>query len=191
MARLKEEQEQRTYANLISKHTKPDTLSFSTNTTNNGETSTDEEDGISPSLVLNILLSVVMCAVAVFVMTRWWSNDGLRVLVSLGTAIVVGIAEVGVYAIYLHKLRSGRQRERTKKETKVVLGEYTGGKEATDGTGRLVALDAGGDEWSTTTTKEEIWGKGVNGGMRRRVRDKWEKEQEQERQKENNKPSIK
>lgn len=32
--------------------------------------------------------------------------------------------------------------------------------------------------------KEEIWGKGVNGGVRRRVREKWEKENGQEKDKE-------
>ncbi|KAK4946558.1 hypothetical protein LTR10_014410 [Elasticomyces elasticus] len=147
-----EEEEQREYANLVSKR--------------GLEISLDEEkDDISPSLVFNILLSIVMCAGAIFYLTRWWHNDGLRVLVSLSTGLVVGIAEVTVYAGYLRKVKLSKEKEVTKREKKQFIGEYKG--EQVDMT-------------STTATieKQEIWGRGVNGGVRRRVRDKWEKENE-------------
>lgn len=161
MERLRREQEQREYATLVSKRA--------------GDDVGDEQgqDDISPSLVLNILLSVVFCAVAVFQLTRWWPNDGVRVLVSLGTGIVVGIAEVGVYAAYLRKVGMSKEKERNKRERKIMIGEYTGQQESPDALGRLVTIDA-----TAMMEKEEIWGRGVNGGMRRRVREKWDKEQE-------------
>ena len=163
MEKLRREQEQREYASLVSKR-EITNLDVS-----------DETDDISPSLVLNILLSIVLCAVAVFQLTRWWSNDGIRVLLSLGTGLVVGIAEVGVYTAYLRKVGMSKDKERKKKERKVVIGEYIGEQESVDAHGRAVSIDA-----NTMMEKEEIWGRGINGGMRRRVREKWEKAQAKE-----------
>jgi len=160
MDRLRREQEQREYAGLVSKREVVD-LNFQ-----------GDDDDISPSLVLNILLSVVLCAVAVFQLTRWWANDGIRVLLSLGTGIVVGVAEVGVYMAYLRKVGMSKDKEKKKKEKKSIIGEYIGEPHSVDAHGRPVSLDA-----SSMMEKEEIWGRGINGGMRRRVREKWEKEQ--------------
>ena len=160
MERLRREQEQREYATLVSKREGTDLAPE------------DEADDISPSLVLNILLSIVLCAVAVCQLTKWWSNDGVRVLLSLATGIVVGIAEVGVYMAYLRKVDASKLKEKSKREKKIVIGEYKGEQELTDAQGRLVSVDA-----ATRMEKEEIWGRGINGGMRRRVREKWEKEQ--------------
>ncbi|KAJ9611230.1 hypothetical protein H2200_004413 [Cladophialophora chaetospira] len=161
MERLRREQEQREYRSLVSKRESADLASD------------DDQDDISPSLVLNILLSIVLCAMAVFQLTRWWSNDGVRVLLSLGTGIVVGVAEVVVYMAYLRKVGTSKQKERSRVEKKVVIGEYKGEQEITDAQGRPVSIDA-----ATAMEKEEIWGRGINGGMRRRVREKWEREQE-------------
>ncbi|KIW28095.1 uncharacterized protein PV07_07780 [Cladophialophora immunda] len=166
MAKLRREQEQREYASLLS-----NSASSSLNTDRE-----DEDDDISSSLVLNIFLSIILCAAAIFYLTRWWANDGLRVLLSLATGIVVGVAEVGVYAAYLRKVKMSRDKERRKKERKVVLGEYTGsetGGIALDAKGTPVSVDVG-----AIMEKEEIWGKGINGGMRRRVREKWQRDQE-------------
>jgi len=115
---------------------------------------------------------VVLCAAAVFVLTRWWSSDGVRVLLSLGTGIVVGIAEVGVYMAYLRKVGMSKDKERSKLERKTGIGEYRGELDSMDAHGRPVSIDA-----AAIVEKDEIWGRGVNGGMRRRVREKWDKEQ--------------
>ena len=152
MDRLCKEHEMREYRTLVAK--------------SQGTENTDEDedkDDVTPSLVFNILLSVVMCGAAMFHMTRWWSNDAIRVLVSMLVAIVVGVAEVVVYAGYLRNVKRNKAKDRAKMERKVVLGEYKGE----------------GDEQPLMVVeeKEEIWGRGKHGGMRRRVREKWEKEQ--------------
>ncbi|KIW89293.1 uncharacterized protein Z519_10146 [Cladophialophora bantiana CBS 173.52] len=166
MEKLRREQEQREYASLL-----PNSLSSSV-----GPGEEDEDDDISPSLVLNIFLSIILCAAAIFYLTRWWANDGLRVLCSLATGIVVGVAEVGVYAAYLRKVKMSRAKERKKHERKIVLREYTGkgpGGIALDAKGTPVFVDV-----NAIMEKEEIWGRGINGGMRRRVREKWQRDQE-------------
>ncbi|KAJ9646825.1 uncharacterized protein PV06_10427 [Exophiala oligosperma] len=158
MARLRKEEERREYAQLVSR--KPVDLI-------DGDTGDDEKDDISPSLVFNILLSIVLCAGTMFYLTRWWANDGLRVLASLSTGLLVGVAEVTVYAGYLRKVKQSRDKERSKRETKQFIGEYTG--EPAEPIDHMASVD-----------KQEIWGRGINGGMRRRVREKWEKERESE-----------
>lgn len=155
MERLRKEQEQREYAALLSKPG-----------AEGGGEAFDDKDDITPSLVLNILLSIVMCGAAVFYMTRYWPNDGLRVLVSFLVAIVVGVAEVTVFAAYLRKVKMSKEKEKAKREKKVFLGEYRDDPQRP----RLSSSSVGGE-------KEEIWGRGINGGMRRRVREKWHKAQ--------------
>lgn len=188
MAHLKAEQERKTYATLTSTHSQSHQHSLFSNPntvdqTSPSDTNTDE-DNISPSLVLNILLSIVLCAIAVFQLTRYWPNDGVRVLLSLGVALVVGVAEVGVYAAYLRKVSEGRGRERSRREKKVILGEYTGST-SWDAWGTRHGQDAKTEtetESSRENMKTEIWGRGVNGGVRRRVREKWERAQADEKE---------
>ena len=159
--RLLAEQEQREYERLlpVSQTRSPAFLA-----------SEDGSDDISPSLVLNILISIVLCAFVSIHVTRFWANDGLRVLVSLGVGIVVGVAEVVVYTAYLRQKAEAREKENRKKETKVLIAEVVPETKFQEG---AELRDIG-----RTEDKEEIWGRGPNRGMRRRVREKWEKEQE-------------
>lgn len=165
MARLRAEQEQRDYKALVARQAYEEQKALL------GQDLEEQKDDISPSLVLNVLLSVVMCAGVAFHLTRWWVNDGVRVLVSLGTGLVVGVAEVTVYAAYLRKVDESRRKERRLKEKKEVIGEYKGPDNAVDAGGSTEVASSEGE-------KTEIWGRGVNGGVRRRVREKWNKDQD-------------
>ncbi|GAQ39198.1 hypothetical protein AtubIFM56815_007653 [Aspergillus tubingensis] len=147
----------------------------------------NDRDPLTPGLVLNIFLSVLITGFSVYwalrsfrspemlvsTVARVWRGKGtgqgvsesVKVLVSLGAAVVVGVAEVMIYAIYLRKVEVARGRERRMKERKVVVGsERVGG---------------GGGNGERVGDKEEevIWGRGVNGGLRRRVREKWEEKE--------------
>lgn len=172
MARLRAEQDRKDYRALLARQEAESQQALSAETTSDAAA---EKDDISPSLILNMLLSVVLCAAVAFHLTRWWPNDGVRVLVSLGTAVVVGVAEVTVYAAYLRKVTESRLKERKKKEQKEFIGEYVGDGDEMDAWGS--ALGQHGE-----VEKTEIWGRGLHGGIRSRVRKKWEKEQELDRQ---------
>jgi TMEM199 family protein len=152
MERLRKEQEMREYRTLVSR----------SQGTEGGDDDEDKDD-VTPSLVFNILLSVIMCGAAMFYMTRWWTNDAVRVLVSMFVAVVVGVAEIVVYAGYLRNVKRNKAKERAKLERKVVLGKHPG--------------EAEEHPLTVVEEKEEIWGRGKHGGMRRRVREKWEKGQ--------------
>lgn len=95
------------------------------------------------------------------------ASEAVRVLLSFFAALSVAVAESVLYAVYLGKVVEARNKERKLKEKKVVIGPVEGDGESDEG----VIVGEG--------EKEEIWGKGVNGGVRRRMREKWEKEQDQ------------
>lgn len=153
-AKLLKEQEQREYDRLLQK-------------SHPGVPDDESEDDVTPSLVLNILLSVLLCGFAAFWATRYWSNQGLRVLLGMTAGLVVGVAEVVVYAAYLRKAKDARAKEARKKEVKITA-------EGEPGRPRYRLRSAGIEQ-------DIIWGKGANGGIRRRVREQWEKEQTVER----------
>ncbi|KAJ5523093.1 hypothetical protein N7513_012637 [Penicillium frequentans] len=154
------------------------------------------EDTLTPSLVLNIFLSTIITGAAVYwcltsfgmprilasifsAMTGPAPGDGMeardavgaseavRVLLSFFAALSVAVAESVLYAVYLGKVVEARNKERKLKEKKVVIGPVEGDGDLDEG----VIVGEG--------EKEEIWGKGVNGGVRRRMREKWEREQDQ------------
>ncbi|KAJ5094484.1 hypothetical protein N7456_010345 [Penicillium angulare] len=195
-ARLQALAEKQAYQRLLNPNYTP--LPESTDHHINGQNGEEQEDTLTPSLVLNIFVSVVITGFAVywalgsFYMPRILAqvftslttssasihdrregvgaSQAVRVLISFIAALSVAVAESFLYGLYLGKVEEARRVERGRKEEKVVLGPVG------DGDGDE---DADGDkEGRVVGEKEEIWGKGVNGGMRRRVREKWEREQE-------------
>lgn len=81
--------------------------------------------------------------------------------ISLAAAVVVGVAEVVIYMAYLRKVRIAKEKEERiveRKKVGFIVDEKIEGKQEKVGVGM----------------NEEIWGRGANGGVRRRVREKWE-----------------
>ncbi|KAJ5390527.1 uncharacterized protein N7496_001595 [Penicillium cataractarum] len=168
--------------------------------------SSAEEDTLTPSLVFNIFLSVVITGFSVYwaltkftmpaILARTFSSwtgpairdgegggggggasDAVRVLISFFAALAVAVAEAFLYGAYLEKVSRAKAREGRIRERKVFVGRVEGEGEGEKG-GESVDVD--GPVGLDVDEKEEIWGKGVNGGVRRRVREKWEKENAKE-----------
>ncbi|KAI3237253.1 hypothetical protein DTO012A9_2277 [Penicillium roqueforti] len=127
-----------------------------------------EEDTLTVSLVSSVFISVVVTGFGVYAaLTKFptpeiVASEAVKVLLGLFSALSVAVAEAFLYWTYLEKVDRARVKERAVKERKVVIGPV-GEEDSAD-----EAVEVG-------TEKEEIWGKGVNGGVRRRVREKWEK----------------
>ena len=87
-------------------------------------------------------------------------------LIAVLVGLLVGVAEVVVYAAYLRKVVEARARERAFKEQKdaglVDPGVAMNFKSETQ-------MEKNENEGEP----QEIWGRGVNGGVRRRVRERW------------------
>ncbi|KAL1959818.1 hypothetical protein VTO42DRAFT_963 [Malbranchea cinnamomea] len=144
-----------------------------------------DDDPLTPSVAINILVSILFTGFA----TYWalsnfriphfltfsssrvehypgsLSSQPFRVFLSMFLAIVVGVAEVVVYAAYLKKVAAAKEKEKKMVEKKTVIGEYTGDSHSSNTDG---SVPVGGAE-----EKVEIWGKGVNGGARRRIKERW------------------
>ncbi|KAL5003723.1 endoplasmic reticulum-based factor for assembly of V-ATPase-domain-containing protein [Aspergillus recurvatus] len=154
-------------------------------------------DPLTPSLVLNIFLSIIITGFSVYwaltsfatpeilvsrISSTWSSetmsgrgsgglgaSEPVRVLLSLFAALAVGVAEVLIYAIYLGKIEAARGKEGRRKEKKVVIGsEEVRGRARDQQSLQETEIKVNGED------KEVIWGRGPNGGLRRRVREKWE-----------------
>ncbi|PGG97426.1 hypothetical protein GX51_07337 [Blastomyces parvus] len=150
-----------------------------------GSDDNDPDDPLTPSLVLNILISILFTGFA-----SYWalsnfriptfftftsasapsypgavSSQPARVFISMLVALLVGVAEVGVYVLYLKKVELAKGRERAIVERKVVIGEVGDGDGTADEGGVMISGGKG--------EEEEIWGRGINGGARRRVKERW------------------
>lgn len=148
-----------------------------------------DADPLTPSLAVNVLITILFTGFA----TYWAlsnfripyyftfstsrpgdnypgsiSSQPFRVFLSMFLAAVVGVAEVVVYAAYWRKAGAAKEKEKKVVEKKVVIGEYKGELDRPAGD---TSVSVG-----TMEEKVEIWGKGVNGGARRRLIERWKGE---------------
>ncbi|KAJ5808492.1 hypothetical protein N7474_009761 [Penicillium riverlandense] len=178
-----------------------------------------EEDTLTPSLVINIFLSVLITGFSVYwalskfasadvlatgfaswmglqseqhqqpselKVQRYGASEPVRVLLSIFAALAVAVAEAFLYAAYLGKIQRARERERGLKERKVFVGAV-GVDADTDNND----VKGGGVDVSSSCKEEvEIWGRGENGGVRRRVREKWQRDKEKEIEKGKEKDNL-
>ncbi|KAI5283694.1 hypothetical protein KEM54_001925 [Ascosphaera aggregata] len=194
MARLRAEQEAKEYQQMLQRDSKQATNQLFRNSAVTGGNvihTEEDEDNIDPSLVVNILVSVIFTGFAVYwAITNFRvpghlllflsnrpteanypgarSTQPARVFISLFAAIVVGIAEVVVYASYLRKINAAKLKEKNLVEKKhvmhaVVISSSAKAKRVDDTEGEKT---------------EEIWGRGSHGGIRRRIRERWQRENE-------------
>ena len=86
------------------------------------------------ALIINILISIVACSVAIWMAARHWSTPS-RLGMSLGGSGMIGVAEVGVYAGYLRRLKDAREKGKKEVEIKEIIKTWvigSNGKEASD-----------------------------------------------------------
>jgi hypothetical protein len=99
----------------------------------NIDASDPDDDGLTYAdidrqmgLILNVLLSIVACAGAIWVAARWWSTPA-RLALSMSGSILVGVAEIVVYSGYIRRLGEARGKEKAVKEVKEVVKTWVVG----------------------------------------------------------------
>lgn len=160
MARLRAEEEARVYNRMLNPDPLAKTETFSQRFPNAAtpfslSTPYDQvdEDDLSYEevhrqiiLIINVLVSVVACAVFIWVAARHWSVPK-RLGLSMGGSGVVAIAEVVVYSGYVRSIADAKKKEKKKPEIKkivqswVIDGSET--KEASSASGSNDKLDDG------------------------------------------------
>ncbi len=142
MARLRREEEDRVYERMINpplpKETFPQRFPHSPH--NNlfppSQMDVGEDDEISfadinrqMALIINIIISIVACSVALWLAARHWSTPS-RLGLSMGGSGMIGIAEVVIYAGYLRRLKEARDKGKKEVELKEIVKTWViGGDE--------------------------------------------------------------
>lgn len=99
--------------------------SFNPNTYH-GQTGVDDIDEVTyqdvdrqVALIINVLVSIIACAVALWIVARHWSVPS-RLALSMGGSLTVAAAEVAIYMGYIRRIQEAKGKEVKKTEKKEV-----------------------------------------------------------------------
>lgn len=143
MARLREEEEQRAYERMINP---PPPQEFSSRAPTSMYAIPDnlpmkeEDDEVTYAdinrqlaLIINVLVSIIACSVAIWIAARHWSVPQ-RLALSMTGSGVVAVAEVVIYMGYIRRIQEAKTTERKVVETKEIVETWvidrTTGKKA-------------------------------------------------------------
>ena len=141
MARLRRKEEARAYERMIQPPAPFETFAqrfpnsphlnlFPTSKEDIGE---DEEMTYADvnrqmALIINVLVSIIACSVALWMVASHWSTPK-RLGLSMGGSSMVGVAEVVVYAGYIRKLKEAREKGKKRIEIKEIIKTWVIGSE--------------------------------------------------------------
>lgn len=141
MARLRREEEARQYDRMINPPPPAETFSqrfpgatsaslFSTKAEDLGD---DDEIAFADvnrqmTLIANILVSVIACSVAIWIVAKHWSTPS-RLGLSMGGSGLVGVAEAVVYLGYLRRVKEAREKGRKEVEIKEIVKTWVIGRD--------------------------------------------------------------
>ncbi|KAG9232360.1 endoplasmic reticulum-based factor for assembly of V-ATPase-domain-containing protein [Amylocarpus encephaloides] len=78
------------------------------------------------ALIFNVLISIVACAGAIWVVARWWSTPA-RLAISMAGSMLVGVAEVVVYSGYIRRVGEAKTKAKDLKEVKEIVRTWVVG----------------------------------------------------------------
>lgn len=131
MARLRKEEEARSYERMLKPPgpvesfsqrfaNSPQGFLFGTDTTSaDDDEMTYQDVDRQLTLIINILVTVVACSIAVWTAARRWDTPQ-RLALSMSSSIVLAIAEVVVYWGYINRLQDARTKEKKRVEKKEI-----------------------------------------------------------------------
>jgi TMEM199 family protein len=165
MARLRREEEERSYQRMIQKA--PPRESFAQRfpnapmaeafaAVNKPSKASDVGDDTFEygdvqkqiTLLFNFLVSIIGCAAALWLAARWWSTPA-RLFLSMGGSIVVAIAEVAVYSAYNWRMNEGERKEKKKREVKEIVKSWVVGEDEQEKPPELLLKDKVSEEENT------------------------------------------
>lgn len=133
MARLRREEEDRAYERMINPPLPTETFSqrFPNSShaalfpATHADVGDDDEVSYADinrqmTLIINIMISIVACSVAIWLAARHWSTP-TRLGLSMGGSGMIGIAEVVVYAGYLRRIKEAREKGKKDIEFKEII----------------------------------------------------------------------
>ena len=154
MSRLRREEEARVYEHMISPPLPIETFQQRFPNSASSKLFTPSQIGIGEdeemtyadinrqmALIINVLVSIVACSVAIWLAARHWSTPS-RLGLSMGGSGMVGMAEVAVYAGYIRRVKEAREKGKRLVETKEIIKTWViGGEEQKNTTPIPIASD--------------------------------------------------
>jgi hypothetical protein len=154
MQRLRKQEEQREYERMINPPPEKETFgqrfphsTFNPNTYH-GQTGVDDagEEDVTyqdvdrqVALIINVLVSIIACAVALWIVARHWAVPQ-RLALAMGGSLTVAAAEVAIYFGYIRRVEEAKGKEVKLVEQKEVSEMWVIGKAS--GSARSAADDA-------------------------------------------------
>lgn len=132
MARLRDEEEQRAYERMINPPLAAETFEqrfpHATYTAGSAFPTKDaEEDDVvyadvnrQLALIINVLVSIICCSVAIWMVARHWSVPQRLALSMTGSGLVAA-AEIVIFSGYISRVREAKKTEAARLETKEVM----------------------------------------------------------------------
>ena len=133
MARLRRQEEDRAYERMINPPLPTETFSQRFPNASHAalfpatQADIGEDDEVSyadinrqMTLIINIMISIVACSVAIWLAARHWSTPS-RLGLSMGGSGMIGVAEVVVYAGYLRRIKEAREKGKKDTEFKEII----------------------------------------------------------------------
>ena len=133
MARLRREEETRSYERMINPSPSMETFeqrfpnSSSAKLFEPAQADIGDDDEMTYAdinrqlaLIINIIVSVVACSVAFWMAARHW-NTPARLGLSMGGSGMIAVAEVVVYAGYLRRIKEAKEKGRKQVEIKEIV----------------------------------------------------------------------
>lgn len=99
------------------------------------------------TLILNVVVSIVACSAALWMVSKWWSTPA-RLALSFAGSLLVAVAEVVVYFGYIRKVKESVKEEKAVKEVKELVNTWVANPSDND----TVQLEDGKE---TTLLKEK------------------------------------
>ncbi|CAD6443104.1 a3ed1b55-7719-480b-8297-f2176f8e3d39 [Sclerotinia trifoliorum] len=144
MARLRREEEARTYERMINPPPPMETFAqifpsasaahaFSANFSEPGNSEDDDvtyaDIDRQIAVIFNVIVSIVACAFGLWMAARWWSTPA-RLALSMSGSLLVGIAEVVVYMGYIRRVGEAKGQAKKLLEVKEVMKTWVVGGDA-------------------------------------------------------------
>jgi hypothetical protein len=153
MQRLRKQEEQREYERMINpppeKETfgqrfphstfNPNTYHGQTGVDDAGEDVTYQDVDRQVALIINVLVSIIACAVALWIVARHWAVPQ-RLALAMGGSLTVAAAEVAIYFGYIRRLEEAKGKEVKLIEQKEVSETWV--IEKASGSAKIAADDA-------------------------------------------------
>ncbi|KAI5196217.1 hypothetical protein E4T39_07906 [Aureobasidium subglaciale] len=119
MARLRREEENIAYQRMINPTTSiPEPSRIRVEDEDDEVTYTDVNRQLA--LIINVLVSIIACSVAIWIAARHWSVPQRMALSMFGSG-TVAFAEVAIYMGYIRRIKDAKHVEKKKVETKEVV----------------------------------------------------------------------